>query len=222
MNLRDYELFIFDCDGTLVDSMPMWGNITYDFADYKGVHAPEGLSTIMNSMSLHQCADYYVNKLGASGTVEEVANEITEFAAEGYRTKVPEKPSAKAFLNFLKENGKHIALATASDISALKPCLERLGMYDFIEYAASCATVGKSKEHPDVYLDCCEHFGIPMEKSIVIEDALYAAKTAKNAGFTLISMADECHPKEDSAELGKISDVYISDFAELMKEGEIK
>ena len=214
--LDDYELFIFDCDGTLVDSMGMWGNLTYDFAKYKGIVAPEGLARIMNSLSLNQCAQYYVEKLGASGTVESVMKEITDFAAEGYVTRVPEKPNARKFLSWLKDNGKHIALATASDISALEPCLKKLGLFEFIEYAVSCATVGKSKEHPDVYLNCVNHFGVPMSKAVVVEDALYSATTAKNAGFDLIVMKDACHSVSDLAKLAEISDVFISDFAEIM------
>ncbi len=216
IDVNNTDLFIFDCDGTLVDSMPMWGNLTYDFADYKGITAPDGLAQIMNNLSLLQCADYYVNRLGASGTPESVAQEITDFAAEGYVTRVPEKKSARAFLEYLRDNGKHIALATASDISALEPCLEKLGLLEFIEYSASCATVGKSKEHPDVYLDCLKHFGIPMEKTVVVEDAFYAASTAKKAGFGLIIMKDDCHDKDEQEKLKEISDAFIEDFRELM------
>ncbi len=216
IDVNNIDLFIFDCDGTLVDSMPMWGNLTYDFARYKGINAPEGLAQIMNNLSLLQCADYYVNRLGASGTPESVAQEITDFAAEGYVTRVPEKKSARAFLKYLHDNGKHIALATASDISALEPCLEKLGLLEFIEYSASCATVGKSKEHPDVYLDCLKHFGVPIKNAVVVEDAFYAASTAKKAGFKLIIMKDDCHDKEEQENLQEISDAFIEDFKELM------
>lgn len=216
IDIKSTDLFIFDCDGTLVDSMPMWGNLTYDFANFKGINAPKGLAQIMNNLSLIQCADYYVNRLGAAGTPESVAQEITDFAAEGYVTRVPEKKNARAFLKYLHDNGKHIALATASDISALEPCLKKLGLLEFIEYSASCATVGKSKEHPDVYLDCLEHFGVPMEKAVVVEDAFYAASTAKKAGFKLIIMKDDCHDKEEQEKLKKISDAFIEDFKELM------
>lgn len=216
IDIKSTDLFIFDCDGTLVDSMPMWGNLTYDFANFKGINAPKGLAQIMNNLSLIQCADYYVNRLGAAGTPESVAQEITDFAAEGYVTRVPEKKNARAFLKYLHDNEKHIALATASDISALEPCLKKLGLLEFIEYSASCATVGKSKEHPDVYLDCLEHFGVSMEKAVVVEDAFYAASTAKKAGFKLIIMKDDCHDKEEQEKLKKISDAFIEDFKELM------
>ncbi len=215
-NTDNFDLYIFDCDGTLVDSMPMWGNLTFDFAEYKGIDAPENLVSIMNNLSLIQCAQYYVDILHADGTPESVAQEITDFAAEGYVTRVPEKKNARAFLEHLRKKGKHIALATASDISALEPCLEKLGLLEFIEYSASCATVGKSKEHPDVYLDCLNHFGVPIEKSVVVEDAFYAASTAKRAGFPVIIMKDDCHDEKEHENLKAIADAYISDYAEIM------
>ena len=214
--VEKYDLFIFDCDGTLVDSMPMWEDITYTFADYKGIYAPEGLNEIMNNMSLYQCAEYYVNILGAKGTPEQVSKELSDFAAEEYRLRLPQKPNAKQFLSYLRERGKHVALATASDISTLKPCFERLGMYEFIEYFASCDTVGKSKEHPDVFLDCAEHFGLSADRCVVIEDAPYAAETAGKAGFSVIGVYEKCNSQKKLDFLARLSEVFIRDFSELM------
>ena len=58
---------IFDADGTLVDSMPMWNSITYEYAALKGVYAPPGLSKTLNAMCLEQCAAYYRDVLGVPG-----------------------------------------------------------------------------------------------------------------------------------------------------------
>ena len=96
---------IFDADGTLLDSMPMWRDITYEYAQQKGIHAPEGLHRTLNRLSLEQCAAYYQG-LGVPGTVEEIAQELSQCALEGYRTRVPEKPHAGEFLRLLQENQK--------------------------------------------------------------------------------------------------------------------
>ena len=84
---------IFDADGTLLDSMPMWRDITYEYAQQKGIHAPEGLHRTLNRLSQEHCAAYYQG-LGVPGTVEEIAQELSHCALEGYRTRVPEKPHA--------------------------------------------------------------------------------------------------------------------------------
>lgn len=118
---------IFDADGTLLDSMPMWRDITYEYAQQKGIHAPEGLHRTLNRLSLEQCAAYYQG-LGVAGTVEEIAQELSQCALEGYRTRVPEKPHAGEFLRLLQENHIHIAVATASNREGVLAALDRLGM----------------------------------------------------------------------------------------------
>ena len=203
---------IFDADGTLVDSMPMWNRITYDYADFKGIYAPPGLSKIMNEMCLEQCAVYYKDKLGASGSVEEIMAEIVGMAAEKYRTTVPEIESASAFLCMLKQKNIRTALATASDLSTLTPALERLGLLENIDVLESCTTIGKSKEHPDIYLKCAAELGVSPEECAVFEDALYAVRTAKKAGFSVVGLMTAKLTAEEEAEFRTLCDICIPNY----------
>ena len=118
---------VFDADGTLLDSMPMWRDITYEYAEQKGVHAPAGLHNTLNRLSLEQCAQHYQG-LGVQGTVEEIVKELGQCALEGYRTRVPEKPHAREFLQLLQENRIPVAVATASNREGVLLALERLGI----------------------------------------------------------------------------------------------
>ena len=77
---------IFDADGTLLDSMPMWQAITYEYAQSKGVAAPEGLHKVLNRLSLEQCATFY-QSLGIPGTREEIVEELSD---EDITTRVSE------------------------------------------------------------------------------------------------------------------------------------
>ena len=207
---------IFDADGTLMDSMPMWNRITYDYADFKGIYAPPGLSKIMNEMCLEQCAAYYKQKLGAEGTEEEIMSEIVEMSAERYRTSVPEIKNAAAFLCMLKQNDIRTALATASDLSTLTPALHRLGMLENLDILESCTTIGKSKEHPDIYLKCAADFDASPEECVVFEDALYAVRTAKKAGFSVIGLLTAELTAEEEAEFRALCDLCIPDYTALL------
>ena len=158
---------IFDADGTLLDSMPMWRDITYEYAQQKGIHAPEGLHRTLNRLSLEQCAEYYQG-LGVPGTVEEIAQELSQCALEGYRTRVPEKPHAGEFLRLLQENHIHIAVATASNREGVLLALERLGMLPLVDYFTTCTEVGKSKEHPDIFTTCAAQFGAAPQETVVL------------------------------------------------------
>ena len=216
--LHRIKAVIFDADGTLVDSMPMWNRITYDYADYKGIYAPPGLSRIMNDMCLEQCAAYYQEKLGVKGTQEEIMAEIVSMAAEKYRTTVPEIENAAEFLRTLKKRGIHTALATASDLSTLMPALERLGMAEHIDVTESCTTIGKSKEHPDIYLKCAADFGAEPQDCVVFEDALYAVRTAKKAGFSVVGLLTADLTAAEEAEFHALCDRCIKNYTELLRE----
>lgn len=209
---------IFDADGTLVDSMPMWNSITYEYAALKGVYAPPGLSKTLNAMCLEQCAAYYRDVLGVPGTLSAITAEIVEMAREKYRTAVPEIPGAAEFAAALRARGIHTAVATASDLKTLWPALERLSIAPGIEAAESCTTVGKSKESPDIYLKCAVDFGASPAECVVFEDALYAVRTAKKAGFSVVGVLDPAQTAEERAEFLALCDRCISDYTALLGE----
>lgn len=208
---------IFDVDGTLVDSMGMWDTITFAYAEKKQIEAPEDLSRIMNTLSSEECAAYY-KKLGAAGSEAEIFAELMDMAREGYRLYVPEVAGAAAFIRTLYENGIHCAVATASDLGALLPALDRLGIAPYIESVESCTTIGKSKAFPDIYLKCAADFGLSPSECVVFEDAPHAAETAKNAGFSVCGVLDGVWDEEATRALTAASDRCIRDYAELLSE----
>lgn len=213
---------IFDADGTLIDSMPMWKEITYEYAAFKGIDAPEGLHRTLNRLSMEQCADYYIS-LGAIGSREQVVRELAEWAFRGYRERVREKPGAAEFLRLLHENGVKTAVATASHAEGVKAALERCGILPFVDRILSCAQVGKGKDHPDIFLTCARAFGALPKEAVVFEDSAYALRTAKAAGFPVVAVADPISMDgggegESPREIRDLADRCIPDFTELIRE----
>lgn len=210
---------IFDADGTLIDSMPMWRDITYEYAAFKGIQAPEGLHDTLNRLSMEQCADYYI-RLGASGSREQVMRELADWAFRGYRDRVEEKPHAGEFLRLLHENGIRIAVATASHADGVKAALDRCGMLPWVDLILSCTQVGKSKESPDIFLECAERLDASPRESVVFEDSAYALRTAKLAGFPTVAVEDgiSMGGEEESRDIRRLANRCISDYSVLIRE----
>lgn len=213
---------IFDADGTLIDSMPMWREITYEYAASKGIRAPEGLHRTLNRLSMEQCAEYY-KSLGASGAVSQIMEELSDWAYRGYCDRVKAKPHAAEFVRLLHENGIKTAVATASHADGVRAALERSGILPFIDFLTTCTEVGKSKEHPDIFLHCAKTLGASPRESVVFEDSAYALNTARNAGFSTVAIADgismsgDC-PQETADGIRKLSNRCIADYGELISE----
>lgn len=209
---------IFDVDGTLLNSTPMWNKLTFVFAEKMGIAAPDDLFRTLNSLSLEQCAKYYHDVLHVEGTVEEIHEGIITLAREGYAKEVPEITGAAAFLKALSERHIPAAVATASDIASLRPAFDRLDMSPYISVIESCTTIGKSKEHPDIYLKCAADLNAAPHETVVFEDALYAAKTAKAVGFSVIGVLSEAVEESDRIALQKLCDRCITDYTALLGE----
>ena len=209
---------IFDADGTLLDSMPMWNAITYEYAGRKGISVPPDLHLTMNRLDMLGCAALY-QELGVSESLPDIVQELGELALEGYRDKVQEKPNARRFLALLRENRIPVAVATASDRQGVESALSRLGMLPYVGCFLTCGEVGKSKDHPDVFLRCAEKFGASPKESVVFEDSPHAVKTAKEAGFSVVAVEDLLpgqQPEERRRELSALADFYLADFEELI------
>ena len=206
---------IFDVDGTLLNSTPMWNKLTFAFAEKMGIAAPDDLFRTLNSLSLEQCAAYYHDVLHVEGTVEEIHEASSHSPARATPKKCPRSRRGGVFKSALRAPHSR-SVATASDIASLRPAFDRLDMSPYISVIESCTTIGKSKEHPDIYFKCAADLKAAPHETVVFEDALYAAKTAKAAGFSVIGVLSEAVEEGDRIALQKLCDRCITDYTALL------
>ena len=74
--------------------------------------------------------------------------------------------------------------------------------------------VGRGKNAPDIYLEAARRLGLKAGECIVFEDVLYAAETAKRAGFRVCAVYDESQRRR-RAELEAVCDAYITGFEDV-------
>jgi HAD superfamily hydrolase (TIGR01509 family) len=144
---------------------------------------------------------------------------------DGYKKKVVLKPGVFEFLSELRERKIAMVLATATDRHIMEPALHRNKIYDFFDAIFTCREVDAGKELPFIYEKALEFLGekipgITKDDVWVFEDAHYAIKTAKNAGFKVAAVADEwAHRWVETMtheELVAFADLYVSDYRTLV------
>lgn len=208
---------IFDLDGTLVDSMEWWKGLAEEFLRSQGVEKlPDSLLSQIKTMTIPESAALFIRIFGISGTVSSVAEEMNALMDRHYREDISLKPGVKAYLRRLKEKGIRMCVASAASAKLAEDCLKRLGAADYFEEFLSCEDVGAGKTRPDIYLRAAAGMGAAPEDTAVYEDALYAAETAKKAGFYVIGVYDEgsCRTKEERKRLGDLADEMIECWEE--------
>ena len=145
-----------------------------------------------------------------------VAEEMNGLMDRHYREDISLKPGVKAYLRRLKEKGVRMCVASATSKELVEACLKRLGAADYFEAFLSCEDVGAGKTHPDIYLEAAQRMGAKPKDAAVYEDALYAAETAKKAGFYVVGVYDEnsCKTAEEKKRLEDVSDEIIENWEE--------
>lgn len=188
----DKRFAIFDMDGTLVDSMPYWENLATEFLGNKGVQtiAPDILERI-KPMTMTESASLFIQEYDLPGTAESVAAEMNAMMDEHYRKDIPLKPGAAAYLEVLHRKGVTMCVASATAEDLMEACLTRLSVAKYFSFLLSCETVGAGKNRPDVYWESAKRLGAEPAEIAVYEDALYAAETAKSAGFYTVAVRDD-------------------------------
>lgn len=207
----DKKFCIFDMDGTLVDSMPIWKSLGKDYLEARGHRPTQKQLAAMGPMTMLEGAAFLMETFGVEGPPERIIEEMHAVMENHYRTDIPLKPGIQDYLEGLKKRGTRMCVATATAEPLARACLERLGVAHYFDFILSCETVGKGKTQPDVYLEAARRMGSAPEDTAVFEDALYAAQTAKEAGFYTVGVPEAAYGQDWPA-LAALADETILDW----------
>lgn len=212
--LKKFKAFIFDLDGTLLDSMQVWDKVyAAPFNEY-GIDVPDDYIMKVNHLSLKDCVKYTLSNTPLPCDGEKLNDIWWKHAYKEYAENVPLKEGAYELLSTLSEKGISLAVATASPYSLFVPCLKRLGIYDLFDCFVSTDEVARGKDCPDVYLKAAARLNVSPEESAVVEDSHIGVKSAKAAGFYTIGVYDKASEKYSDV-ISSTADIYIRSLNEL-------
>ena len=158
-------------------------------------------------MDKQEAADYMIKTFLLPCTREEVLNRVNELVDEEYSSIVPLKKGADVLLECLHSNKIPCSIATASEVSQAEQAMKRLGQWECFQFVLSCMQCG-SKSSPQIYYQAAERMGTAPEQTLVFEDALHAAQTAKKAGFVVVGVFDPSSAA-DEQKMRAVCDFYL-------------
>ncbi|MBR6761914.1 MAG: HAD family phosphatase [Oscillospiraceae bacterium] len=181
---------IFDFDGTLLDSMQIWTEIDRAFLLENGIEPPEGISDIVKKMSIEESSAYFVERFSLPMTPEAVSRRIEEMADAAYRYDLQLKEGAGELLEGLWQRGIPCCIVSVTYPSLLEAAIQRLKIGSYVSFYLTPASAAEGKHTPALYQAAAKRLGTDIADTVVVEDALYAARTAKNAGFYTVGVLD--------------------------------
>lgn len=210
---------IFDLDGTLLDSMGMWLNVGEHFLLTRGITPPADLKKQIETLTFRKSTEYFAWKFPVHMTADEIEREWDQYISEQYRSVLQTKPYVTKYLDRLRAQGIPACIATLTDRRHVLPALQRLGLTERFEFVLTVAEVGRDKRFPDIYLESARRLGASVKDAVVFEDSIYAAITARSAGFRVCGVFDQFSAGAAPA-MRKLCSRYITSFSELLGEQE--
>lgn len=204
---------IFDADGTLLDSMDLWDGIGGIYLRSLGYEPREDLNRVLKDMSLAQAARYLRREYGVPLPEDAITDGINALLEHSYRHEIPLKPGARALLETLRRGGVRLCVATATDRYLVEAALDRCGVLSFFGEIFTCGALGCGKDDPRIFEEALRFLGTERAETLVFDDALYALRTAKAAGFPAAAVYDSHETAQE--ELRQLADLYLEDLTQL-------
>lgn len=202
---------IFDVDGVLLNSMPVWENLGEIYLERLGIEAEKGLGETLFAMSLEEGADYLIENYGLKQTPGEIIAGLNREVQDFYGRKVPLKEGVRGYLQEFRDRKIPMAIATSGDRANAEAALKRLKVLSYFRAVFTCSEIGSSKSHPDIYYAAALQLDTDPSDTWVFEDALHAIRTAKKAGFRTAGVYDRASGR-DLAQIRDTADIYLPEF----------
>lgn len=192
------DAVIFDLDGVLVDSEPVWEEVRRHYiAERGGTWQPDTQRRLMG-MSTGEWAHYLSGELGVDRTPEQVAGDVVAEMARRYAERVPLIPDAGKAVRRLAEHWP-LGLASSSPPRLIDAALAAAGLTQMFATTLSTERVAKGKPAPDVYLTVAELLGVEPRRCVAVEDSSNGVRSAAAAGMVVIGLPHPRYPLDPDA-----------------------
>ena len=208
------EIYLFDFDGTLVDSMNVFAPVMVSILDEYGIPYGKDIVKIITPLGYRGTAEYY-QSLGLDKDTDELLEIMYSKAEYAYVNDIQEKEGVCDTLRALKARGAELNVLTASPHLALDPCLKRLGVWELFSNVWSCDDFGTTKADPEIYRIAAKRIGAAVEDVVFVDDNVNAVKTARKAGMRVYGIYDKSSD-EFVDEMKKVSEKYLNKLSELL------
>ena len=206
------RLYIFDFDGTLVNTMELWDKITVRFLAGYGIEIDDATFKFFSTQNFNQVLSYMLTELKLPESAQSLKAKWYGLALSIFKAEARALPGAVECLERLRSEGAKLALFTLSPRTLVDMLLTLLGLSDMLDRTFMGGETKEPKTEPSSWLEIARAMDATAAETTVVEDSAYACRAAKLAGMTTCGvLIDNKNPDE----LIEICDFVISDYSQL-------
>jgi HAD superfamily hydrolase (TIGR01509 family) len=184
--MSEVRAVIFDLDGVIIDSEPVWEDVRRRFvAERGGQWLPDSQERLMG-MSTTEWADYLAAEVGVPMSPAEIAAGVIDRMVQRYDAALPLIPGAVEAVRRLQQHWP-LGLASSSPRRLIDAVLTAAGLGDAFGVTLSTEEVARGKPSPDVYLEVAGRMGVDPADAVAIEDSSNGLRAAIAAGMRAVA-----------------------------------
>ena len=204
---------IFDMDGTLVDSEPLWQKAEEVILARYDQTWQRDVAKHHIGVRLDEAAQIMVDRYHLPIRSSQLEDEIFAAMLDLIQTELTPMGGVEAFIQTAAEKGYEMGVASSSPLEYIQQIVVRCGWQDYMTHVVSAYQVPNGKPAPDVYLRAAELFAVDPALCLAFEDSLNGAWAAQAAGMRVVAI-----PGHDftSGEFDGVADMTVASFTDVM------
>lgn len=198
--LRELNIkaIIYDMDGVLVDSEPIWQEAEINIFREVDVSLTREMCLKTQGMRIDEVVKFWYKEYQwKTITCKEIENKIVDEVIRLILQKGTPMIGVRDSLNHFKSKGYKIALASSSFMSIINTVLDKLDIRDFFDVVHSAEFEEYGKPHPAIYLTTAKELGVDPTECVAIEDSFFGMVAALSAKMYVVAIPEDIHMNED-------------------------
>jgi sugar-phosphatase len=205
---------IFDMDGLIVDSEPLWRRAERYVFSSVGVHLTDQMCMETIGYRTDEVIEYWYKKNPWTiKSLETVAEELLQSVTELVRNEGQALDGVYHTLEYLKKNGFKLGLASSSPLSLIDAVIDKLKIRGFFSALSSAADEERGKPHPAVYITTIRRLKVQTDDCIAFEDSIAGVQSAKAAGLRVIAVPASAQYSDQRFDLADLKIRSLKDFS---------
>lgn len=219
---------IFDMDGLLVDSEPLWAEAEFEVLGRVGISMTQEMSSETSGMRVDELVDYWYQQYPwTQASSAETADALIDRVCELVVAKGKLLPGVLELIQLCQERDFLLGVATSSPLRLAKTTLRHFQLESLFDTVTSAEDQPSGKPHPAIYLASAESLGVHPANCLAFEDSVRGMQSALAAGITCVVVPasdNRDHPEFKRAalqltSLEEVSDAMLHDLLNQKYEG---
>ena len=188
---------IFDMDGLLIDSEPLWYEAAMEVMGGMGISIDEEEYGLTIGLRTKEFLDFWFSRHEVDyKLLAETETAITDVVIQNIRDHGQMMPGVTQVISFFQSLNFKIGLATSSPLTLVAAMIERTGLHDIFTVCTSAEHLPYGKPHPQVYLNCAQELGSLPSACLCFEDSFNGMVAAKAARMKCVVVPESSRRHE--------------------------